>query len=448
MGRDPWVAIALRAGAADDNRSVRPDGGKTQSVEPSCERIERSVIREHVPPDADGDDRDDQAERKPELTAGQPPTEGGAELSAWHRADRHDERGFVRDLIGDELPHDAHARGKRCDGERAADRHANRHTDDDQQQRDEQERAAGADQSRADADASAHRCRERAAEASRLTDGQGRRRRLDGHDHERAGGGHHEREDQQQPAVVHVVGPERSHQRARRHRNAAHPRQLGVDGAVSTMGKHARRRRDQHLHHRDAGHGLHAQLADVDERRHVQQQRNHDDGAADTEEPGHEGTAEAQAHQRGGERQSHVADARRDRWRSRLTTGHSTITTEMASSAALTGRVTKTLTSLAWATIDVRKYCSAIGPRMMPITSGGMGKSYRRMKKPRTPKSIVSQTSARSLRSANAPRKQKTTMKVLRIGGGALISMAKESAAREPSPIMTTLARIIPATIV
>src|SRR2546429_2301525 len=36
-------------------------------------------------------------------------------------------------------------------------------------------------------------------------------------------------------------------------------------------------------------------------------------------------------------------------------------------------------------------------------------------------KSIVSQTSARSLRSANAPRKQKTTMKVLRIGGGTFI---------------------------
>src|SRR5438309_1580538 len=309
----PWRSGAF---AASCTRGSGPLVGRASRVPRPTRRpapTERSVIREHVPPDANGDDHDDQAEREPELTAGQPATEGRTELGAWHRADRHDERGFVRDLVGDELPHDAHARGERRDGERAADRHANRHTDDGQQQRDEQERAAGADQSRADADASAHRRRERAAEAPRLTDGQGRRRRLDG-----------------------------------------------------------------------------------------------------------------QAHQRGGERQRHVADAGRDRWQRRLTTGHSTITTEMASSAALTGRVTKTLTSLAWATIDVRKYCSAIGPRMMPITSGGMGKSYRRMKKPRTPKSIVSQTSARSLRSANAPRKQKTTMKVLRIGGGTFISMAKE----------------------
>src|SRR2546427_12687762 len=150
----PWRSGAF---AASCTRGSGPLVGRASRVPRPTRRpapTERSVIREHVPPDADGDDRDDQAERKPELTAGQPATEGRTELGARHRADRHDERGFVRNLVGDELPHDAHARGERRDGERAADRHANRHTDDDQQQRDEQERAAGADQSRADADAS------------------------------------------------------------------------------------------------------------------------------------------------------------------------------------------------------------------------------------------------------------------------------------------------------
>src|SRR5207244_13248476 len=41
MGRDPWVAIALRAGAADDSRSVRPDG-RPLSAEQSAD------LREHL----------------------------------------------------------------------------------------------------------------------------------------------------------------------------------------------------------------------------------------------------------------------------------------------------------------------------------------------------------------------------------------------------------------
>src|SRR2546426_12046745 len=105
---------------------------------------------------------------------------------------------------------------------------------------------------------------------------------------------------------------------------------------------------------------------------------------------------------------------------------------------ALIGRVTNTVRSFWLATMLVRKNCSAIGPRMMPITSGGVGKSYRRMKKPRTPKSIVSPTSARSLRGAEAPREQKTTVKGVRGGGGGLISLGKGGGAREPRPAHTT----------
>src|SRR5262249_39319601 len=188
---------------------------------------------------------------------------------------------------------------------------------------------------------------------------------------------------------------------------------------------------------------LHRELADVEERRNVQQQRDHHDGAADAEEPGHEGPAEPEGDQRGRERDRHDDACRRER--RRVTTGHVTTTADTASSTALTGRVRKTLTSLAWATMDVRKYCSAIGPRMMPITSGGIGRSYRRMMKPSTPNSIVSHTSARSLRSANAPRKQNTTMNVFRMAAGTFISIANDIAATKPSAIIRTLTRIIPA---
>src|SRR6266850_2272439 len=63
----------------------------------------------------------------------------------------------------------------------------------------------------------------------------------------------------------------------------------------------------------------------------------------------------------------------------RRTSGHTTITTDSARRTALTGRVTNTLTSLPLETMLVRKYASAIGPRITPITSGGTGSSQRRM---------------------------------------------------------------------
>src|SRR5688572_24568807 len=59
----------------------------------------------------------------------------------------------------------------------------------------------------------------------------------------------------------------------------------------------------------------------------------------------------------------------------RLTSGHATSITESSSTTALTGRVTKIVTSLPCDTMLVRKYCSAIGPRMIPMTRGGMGRS-------------------------------------------------------------------------
>src|SRR2546428_2279683 len=166
---------------------------------------------------------------------------------------------------------------------------------------------------------------------------------------------------------------------------------------MAAMSDHPRGRGDHDLHHRDPRHRLHAERADVEERRDVEQQRDHDDGATDPEQPGDERAAETQPDQRGRERGRHAARTGRGRARTRLTTGHTRMKTETARRIALTGRVTKILTSFAWATIDVRKYCSAIGPRMMPITSGGMGRSKRSMTKPGTPKGIADDKSARSV---------------------------------------------------
>jgi hypothetical protein len=78
----------------------------------------------------------------------------------------------------------------------------------------------------------------------------------------------------------------------------------------------------------------------------------------------------------------------------------------------------------------VRKYCSAIGPRITPMTSGGMGRLWRRMKKPITPNSFVSQTSVMSLRSAKAPMKQNTTISVFRMGAGTRIKVWPRACSR------------------
>src|SRR5688572_7350091 len=70
-----------------------------------------------------------------------------------------------------------------------------------------------------------------------------------------------------------------------------------------------------------------------------------------------------------------LGDDHRGRPFNLFTTGHVTSRSESSSTTPLTGRVTKIVRSLPCDTMLVKKYCSAIGPRMMPITSGGMGRS-------------------------------------------------------------------------
>src|SRR5262249_8685481 len=164
-----WAGI--RGSGRSHSEPGRPMIAEASGRDAVTASAERSVIREHVPPDADGDDDDDQAERKPELIAREPAADGGAELGARDGAGGDDQGRLVRDLPGDQLADDARDGRDGRDRERAADRHADRHAHDDDQQRDEEKGAAGPDEPRAHADASTHRSRAAPAEAPRLADG-------------------------------------------------------------------------------------------------------------------------------------------------------------------------------------------------------------------------------------------------------------------------------------
>ena len=75
---------------------------------------------------------------------------------------------------------------------------------------------------------------------------------------------------------------------------------------MTPVRQEAKQRRHEDLGHRDTGHGLDVELADPQERRHVEQKRNHDQRPADAEEPGEKRAQEADAEQRGRERKRHA----------------------------------------------------------------------------------------------------------------------------------------------
>src|SRR5262249_61705126 len=87
----------LHEGAAPSPQAAHVAAVLTSAEQIGCHpdpwdrTAERSVIRQHVPPHTDCDSHDDHAEREPELAAGKPAAERGAELRARHRAHRHDE---------------------------------------------------------------------------------------------------------------------------------------------------------------------------------------------------------------------------------------------------------------------------------------------------------------------------------------------------------------------
>src|SRR3989442_4535706 len=96
---------------------------------------------EDVPPHAERADDDDHEEDDLELGRVEPAADGGAQLRAGDRAHDDRQRRQPRQLPGHELADEPGGRGQGGDRQRAADGHADRHTNDDQQQRHEQKRA-------------------------------------------------------------------------------------------------------------------------------------------------------------------------------------------------------------------------------------------------------------------------------------------------------------------
>ena len=118
-----------------------------------------------------------------------------------------------------------------------------------------------------------------------------------GHEHQRQRDRGHRREDGQDEVPAHVARGDAADQRSEGHRRPAHERQPAVDHGHSSMGEGADQGRRENLRHRDSRDLLDVEGAHGEERRDVEQERNHHDGAADADQPGDEGPDETECDQ-------------------------------------------------------------------------------------------------------------------------------------------------------